>query len=60
MRTSFTKEQRESRNSRFLNETEKMGNVPRHGLFTQPVSLAIGDVAYVAPARKREGGKPIS
>ena len=47
-------QEKESRNSKFLREQEKMGSISRHGLFTQPVSLAVGDVAYVAPKRKRD------
>jgi hypothetical protein len=53
MRKSFTKEQLETKTKTFLEQQELEGVKPRHGLFSQPVSLAVGDTYYKAPTRKR-------
>jgi len=58
MRNSITVEQREKKSKKFLNDMHTIGMKPRNGMFSDPISLAVGDVHYVAPTRKyRNDGK---
>lgn len=44
-----------TRQAYLLGATEdELGSNPRFGLFSHPVSNNVGDVAYVAPTRKRD------
>ena len=60
MKSSFTKDQKESRNKSFIEFQNKQSSKSRHGLFSYPISLAVGDVYHVAPSRKtnKEGKVP--
>ena len=54
MRASYTNEQRDARNSDFQKQMEKNSLRQRNGLFTDPLSLAVGDLYYTPATRKRD------
>lgn len=54
MRSSFTKDQRETRNKNFYEQIELQSSKQRNGLFSDPIPLAVGDIYYEAPTRKRD------
>lgn len=54
MKKSFTVQQKESRNNDFISRMQQMSQKQRNGLFTDPLSLAVGDVYHVPKTRKRD------
>ncbi len=61
MRKSFTIEQKEERTRKFHKDLSTLSMKQRNGLFSDPMSLAVGDIHYVAPKRKRDqhGNVPV-
>jgi hypothetical protein len=54
MRKSITVEQREKKNEKFYQDMNKLSLKSRNGFFSDPISLAVGDIGYTAPVRKRD------
>mmetsp|Transcript_17671 Transcript_17671/g.15588 ORF Transcript_17671/g.15588 Transcript_17671/m.15588 type:complete len:131 (+) Transcript_17671:26-418(+) len=56
MKTSTRRDQKEAKGKTFYKDLNTMSMKQRNGLFSDPISLALGDTYYVPAARKGKNG----
>ena len=54
MKYSATIEHQDLKTQKFVKDLNTLGNKQRNGLFSEPISLAVGDIYYVPATRKRD------